>query len=92
MICRMWRGWTSKDNAACYDSYLNNELFPQLRRELSAHGYLGYHVLRADRASEVEFVTMVWFESIDAVKAFAGESYEVPVISAKAGTLLSRHA
>ena len=92
MICRMWRGWTKKENADAYDSYLRNELFPRLQRELTERGYRGFHVLRLNRGSEVEFVTMVWFVSLRAVQSFAGENYEIPVISEKAQVLLSRYA
>ncbi len=92
MICRMWRGWTKSENADAYDGYLKNELFPHLRRDLTQHGYRGYSVLRLNRGGEEEFVTMVWFESLEAVKSFAGERYEVPVISEKAHQLLTRYA
>jgi heme-degrading monooxygenase HmoA len=92
MICRMWRGWTSVANAPAYDSYLKNELFPSVERELAPRGYRGFHVLRLDRRDEAEFVTMVWFESLEAVKSFAGADYEKPVISEKAQKLLVRHA
>ena len=91
MICRMWRGWTSRENAAAYRNYLTDELFPKLKQELAQHGYIGYDVLTQPLHSEVEFVTLVWFESLDGVKSFAGEDYEVPVISEKARGLLSRH-
>ena len=92
MICRMWYGWTTAANADSYDAYLREELFPRVQRELSQRGYRGFNVLRLTREDEVEFVTQVWFESLDAVKSFAGESYETPVISAKAQALLSRYA
>ena len=92
MICRLWRGWTANHNADAYETYLRDELFPTLRRELTAHGYRGHHVLRLQRDDETEFVTMVWFTSIDAVRSFAGDSFELPVISDKASKLLSRHA
>jgi len=92
MICRMWRGWTKEENADAYDSYLKNELFPHLQQELAKHGYKGFHVLRLNRGTEVEFVTMVWFTSLQAVRSFAGENYEIPVISEKAHALLSRYA
>lgn len=92
MICRMWHGWTGKPNAAAYETYLRDELFPRLERELSARGYLGYHLLRTDTPDEVEFVTLVWFESIEAVKSFAGENYQTPVISEKAQRLLAHYA
>ena len=92
MICRMWHGWTKTANAEGYDSYLKGELFPRLERELGQHGYRGFHVLRLARENEVEFVTLVWFESLQAVRSFAGEDYEKAVISAKAQALLSRYA
>ena len=92
MICRMWHGWTTVTNADLYDAYLREELFPRVQHELSQKGYRGFNVLRLTRENEVEFITQVWFESLDAVKSFAGEDYETPVISAKAKTLLSRHA
>ena len=91
MVCRMWHGWTAAADADSYDSYLKEELFPRVRRELEHLGYKGFHVLRLDRGNEAEFVTMVWFESMDAVKSFAGEKYNVPVISPKALKLLSRY-
>jgi len=92
VICRMWYGWTATGNADAYDNYLKSELFPRLERELTPHGYLGFQVLRLVKDSEVEFVTLVWFESLQAVRWFAGEHYEKPVISAKAQALLSRYA
>ena len=92
MICRMWHGWIATANADAYDTYLKSELFPRLERELTEHGYRGFQVLRLAKGSEVEFVTLVWFESLSSVRSFAGENYERPVISAKAQSLLSRHA
>lgn len=90
MICRMWKGWTLPANAAAYTEYLRTELFPRLQQELGASGYKGFDILRLDRGTEIEFITMVWFESIDSVKGFAGESYQTPVISPRAQSLLSR--
>jgi hypothetical protein len=89
MICRMWRGWTAQANAEAYGSYLKDELFPHVKRELASRGYRGFHLLRLDRGAEVEFVTMVWFDSMKAVEAFAGPNCETPVISEKARKLLS---
>jgi heme-degrading monooxygenase HmoA len=92
MICRMWRGWTSLGNAAAYDSYLRNELFPHVKQELGPRGYRGFHLLERDRDGETEFVTQLWFESLESVRGFAGADYEKSVISEKAKKLLSRHA
>jgi hypothetical protein len=91
VVCRMWRGWTAAKNADAYEEYLKNELFPRVQRELAERGYRGYHVLRRENGNEVEFVTMVWFESLQAVRSFAGEDYETPVISTKAEGLLSHY-
>ncbi len=92
MICRVWHGWTRPENADAYESYLQDELFPRVKRELGARGYLGFHLLRSAKKEEVEFVTMLWFDSLDSVKGFAGESYATAVISDKAKKLLSRYA
>ncbi len=92
MICRMWRGWTSFAHADAYDSYLRNELFPHVKEELGPRGYRGFLLLRHERPTEVEFVTMLWFDSLEAVQGFAGANYEIPVISDKAHELLSHYA
>lgn len=91
MICRVWKGWTLPHNADAYEAYLRDDLFPRVAKELGARGYRGHHVLRLDRAEESEFVTMVWFTGLDAVRGFAGDNYEVPVISATAQRLLARY-
>lgn len=92
MICRVWRGWTKLENTQAYDDYLQKELFPRLEGELGPHGYRGYQLLRLDRDGETEFMTMLFFDSIEKVRAFAGESYQTPVISAKAHSLLAHFA
>lgn len=86
----MWKGWTTAENADAYASYLKDELFPRMQKVLS--GYRGYHVLRQAQSREVEFVTLVWFESLAAVESFAGEEFcDFPMISDKALRLLSRY-
>jgi len=92
MICRVWHGWTSVGDAQRYDDYLQKELFPRLDVELRAHGYRGYQLLRRNQGQEIEFVTMLWFDSIESVRSFAGENHEVPVLSEKARSLLTRFA
>jgi heme-degrading monooxygenase HmoA len=92
VICRMWRGWTKPEDADAYDDYLQRELFPQVERDLAPRGFRGFHLLRKANGQEVEFVTMLWFDSLAAVQSFAGETCETPVISPKAHSLLSRFA
>lgn len=92
MVCRVWRAWTTTGDAQRYDDYLQKELFPRLNHELNSQGYRGYQLLRTNRDEEVEFMTMLWFESIEKVRSFAGDNYEVPVISEKARSVLTRFA
>ena len=88
MISRIWHGWTTSANADAYEALLKSEIFVGIQeREIA--GYRGIHLLRRDLGNEVEFVTIMWFDSLDAVRAFAGEKYEVAVVPPKARMLLS---
>jgi heme-degrading monooxygenase HmoA len=89
MIARIWHGWTSTSNADAYESLLRSEIFVGIKDRHIA-GYRGIQLLRRNVGDEVEFVTVMWFDSIDAVRVFAGEDYEVAVVPPKARTLLSR--
>jgi heme-degrading monooxygenase HmoA len=88
MITRMWRGWTAPSDADDYERFLRTELFPEVAK---LPGFLGARILRRRVEGEEEFVTLTAFESLDAVRAFAGERYEVPVIEPEAQRLLSRY-
>ena len=89
MISRIWRGWTGRENADAYEELLRTEIFVGIAQR-SIEGYRGIHLLRRDVDDGVEFVTIMWFDSLDAVRAFAGEDYEVAVVPPKARQLLSR--
>ncbi len=89
VISRIWHGWTKPENADAYETLLKNEIFPGINNRRIA-GYRGIHLLRRNLENEVEFITIMWFDSIEAVRSFAGEDYEIAVIPAKARTLLSR--
>jgi len=89
MIARLWRGWTPLANADAYEQLLRNEILPGIVRRGIA-GFRRIDLLRRDGASESEFLTIMWFESLDAVRAFAGSDYEVAVIPPTARALLSR--
>ena len=90
MISRIWYGWTSHGNAAAYQSLLETEILPGIANR-RIEGYGGSHLLRRDLENEVEFVTILWFDSLDSVRNFAGEDYEVAVVPAKARALLSHY-
>jgi heme-degrading monooxygenase HmoA len=89
MISRVWHGWTVPANADIYESLLKSEIFVGIqKRQIS--GFLEIQLFRRNLDDEVEFVTIMWFESLEAVRAFAGEDYEVAVVPAEARKLLSR--
>jgi hypothetical protein len=89
MISRIWHGWTTRENADAYEKLLRTEIFSGIAKR-SIQGYRGIHLLRRDVDDGVEFVTIMWFDSLDAVRAFAGDSYEVAVVPPQARQLLSR--
>ncbi len=89
MISRLWHGWTTPANADAYESLLKSEIFQAIQRRQIA-GYRGIHLFRRNLGDEVEFITIMWFDSIEAVRTFAGEDYEVAVVPPKARALLSR--
>ena len=86
MISRVWHGWTTRQTADAYETLLRNEVLPGIHR---VRGFKGAQVLRRDVKDEVEFVTITLFDSLDAVKQFAGEDYEAAVIPPEAHRLLS---
>ena len=89
MISRIWRGVTTRDNAAAYEALLRTEILPGIAGRRLA-GYRGAHLLRREIGSDVEFVTILWFDSMEAVRAFAGADPEAAVVPPAARALLSR--
>ena len=87
MIARLWRGWTRPENADAYESLLRERVLPGLQ---GIDGYRGGYVLRQDGTDEAEFVVLNLFESLDAVRAFAGPDYTVSVFEPEARQLLSK--
>lgn len=89
MMGRVWHGWTNRENADADEELLGTEIFPGIA-ERSTQGYHSMDLLCRDVDDGVEFVTILWFDSLDTVRAFAGEDYEVGVVPPKARQLLSR--
>jgi len=87
VIGRIWHGWTVPENADAYEALLRSEVLPGIDR---VEGFRGAHLLRRDAGDEVEFVTLTVFDSLEAVRAFAGEDYEVAVVPPEARKLLAR--
>lgn len=89
MIVRLWHGWTMPANADAYERLLQQEIFRGIERR-GIPGYRGIELLRRPVGGEIEFVTVMRFDSLDAVRAFAGEDYEVAVVPPAARELLGR--
>ena len=88
MISRIWHGWTTPANADAYEALLKSEIFVGIQGRKIA-GYRGIQLFRRAAGAEVEFVTVMWFDSLDAVCVFAGEDYEVAVVPPAARAILS---
>ena len=89
MISRIWHGYTTNDNADAYESLLQREIFVGIAKK-KIKGYRDIQLLRRELQSETEFITIMWFDSIDSVKDFAGEDYEQAVVPDSAQKILSR--
>ena len=89
MISRIWHGWTTRENAAAYEALLKSEILPGISIR-GIGGLEGAHLLRRDVPEGVEFVTILWFDTLGAVREFAGEDWEAAVVPEKARRLLTR--
>jgi hypothetical protein len=87
VIARVWRGWTKRADGDAYEAFLRTLFATLADRVLDFHG--GY-VLRRERGDEDEFLVVTLFTSLEAVRAFAGDEYDRPVIEPEAARLLTR--
>ncbi len=89
MITRLWHGWTTPENADSYEALIRSTIFPGiLGRKIE--GLRRVELYRRPLGEEVEFVTVMWFASRDAVEAFAGPDLEVSVVPPAAKAVLLR--
>ena len=89
MICRLWRGWTTLGNADAYEQIVRGEVIPGIEARRIT-GFRHIDLMRRDLGAEVEFQTLMWFDSLDAIKAFMGEDYAVSHVPATARAVLKR--
>lgn len=88
MIAHIWHGWTTPESADKYEALLHDEIFAGIQSR-NIRGLHRIELLRRAHEAEVEFVTVMEFDSLDAVRAFAGEDYEVAVVPPKARGVLA---
>ncbi|MEO0882078.1 MAG: antibiotic biosynthesis monooxygenase [Pseudomonadota bacterium] len=94
MICRVWRGWTTPENAEVYQSLLKGEIMPGIRSRdipgLLAHQALRRDIVMSDGHVEVEHMTLMWFRTLDDVQGFVGPNYQQANMPDAAAAVLSR--
>ena len=88
MICRLWRGWTTLENADAYERVVRGEVIPGIEAR-RIPGFLHIDLMRRDFGDEVEFQTLMWFDNLDAVKDFMGEDYSVSHVPPEARAVLN---
>jgi len=89
MICRLWRGWTTPENADAYEKIVRGEVIPgiEARRIM---GFRHIDLMRRELGDEVEFQTLMWFDSLAAIRAFIGDDYAVSHVPDAARAVLKR--
>jgi hypothetical protein len=88
MICRLWRGWTSLGNADAYERIVRGEVIPGIEAR-RIPGFRHIDLMKRDIGDEIEFQTLMWFDSLDAIKAFMGEDYTVSHVPPEARAVLN---
>ena len=88
MIARVWHGSTKPQHADAYESMLKPELLPGISQ---AKGYRGSYLLRRNVGTEVEFITILIFDSLDDIRAVTGPDYETSIIPEERRQYLSKH-
>ena len=89
MISRIWHGWTTPANADAYEKLLRTDILPGIAAK-AIPGYRGAHLMRRDTDDEVEFITVLWLDSLDSVRSFMGEDYAVAYVPPQAREILAR--
>ena len=87
MITRMWRGWTSSDQADHYEQHYRSEVVATLRQ---VPGFRGARLLRRTIGEETEFLSLTLFDDLNAIRSFAGSDYESAVVAGEARSMLIR--
>jgi antibiotic biosynthesis monooxygenase (ABM) superfamily enzyme len=89
VICRLWRGWTTPANADAYERIVRGQVIPGIERRNIA-GFRHIDLMKRDLGDEVEFQTLMWFDSLDSIIAFMGEDYSVSHVPDAARAVLER--
>jgi len=89
MLARIWHGFATLENADAYEKITKDETFVSIRNG-NIPGFQEIQLLRRDHANEVEFITIMWFDSLESIRAYAGDEYEKAVIPLRSQVVLKR--
>jgi len=89
-IIRTWKGWTTIENANIYEDLLINKIFPAVQKK-GVKGLEKVSISIQNKKEEVEFLLILQFDYIDAVKILAGANYETAYIPEEAQQVLLRY-
>lgn len=89
-ICRVWRGWTTPDNASAYQELVWGTVIPEMIEARGIPELRDIDLMRRDVDGEVEFAVVMWFDNLEGVKRLAGEDWEASYVPAAARAVLSR--
>ncbi len=89
MISRVWHGFTTAAQADEYEKLLRTTILPDIQGR-GIPGYRGVYLARRNEGGETQFITAMFFDSMEAVRAFAGDSYDLAVVPPAARALLTR--
>ena len=88
-VCRLWRGWTTPENADAYERIVRGEVIPGIEAR-RIPGFRHIDLMKRSLGGEIDFQTLMWFDNLDAIKAFMGHDYEISHVPAAARAVLSR--
>ncbi len=89
MICRIWHGWTTHENADAYERVVRTSVIPGIESR-AIDGFLSIDLIRRRLENEIEFCTIMWFTSLEAIVAFVGEDATASHVPPPARAVLSR--
>ena len=89
MICRLWRGWTTPENADAYQNIVLTKVIPGIEARNIA-GFRHIDLMKLDHEDEIEFQTLMWFDSLNSIIAFMGEDYARSHVPPEAQAVLKR--
>ena len=88
MICRLWRGWTTPEDADAYERIVRTEVIPRIEAR-KIPGFRHMDLMKRDLDGEIEFQTLMWFDDLDAIVNFMGEDYSVSHVPMEARAVLN---